>query len=87
MSYHGSAWATLAAFAVMMVISYFLGRKHHPLPYDLKAIGKYVLLAAVLFAIINIGYSNIVDIVFSHCNVLHVITRCYFIFIQFTTWC
>lgn len=53
-SYYGAAWATLAAFAAMMIMSYTLGQKHHPTPYDLKSIGKYVLLAGGLFAIINI---------------------------------
>ncbi len=53
MSYYGSAWATLAAFATMLIISYFLGKKHQPLPYDLRAIGKYVGLSLLLFAIFN----------------------------------
>ena len=32
-----------------MLLSYFVGQKKYPIQYDLKAIGKYVLLAAVLY--------------------------------------
>jgi len=56
--YFGSAWATLAAYVVMTIISYSLMRKHHPMPYDLAAIGQYVLLAIVLvstFEFVNPG--------------------------------
>jgi O-antigen/teichoic acid export membrane protein len=35
MSYYGSAIATIAAYG-MMVISYFLGNKYYPIPYDMK---------------------------------------------------
>lgn len=47
-----SAWATLAAYGSMMVISYFLGRKYYPVPYDLKLIGLY-LITAVIFSSIS----------------------------------
>lgn len=32
-----------------MLLSYFVGQKKYPIRYDLKAIGRYVLLAAVLY--------------------------------------
>lgn len=48
--YFGSAWATLAAYLVMTIISYSLMRKLHPMPYDLASIGQYVLLAVLLVA-------------------------------------
>ena len=31
------------------MLSYFVGQKKYPIQYDLKAIGMYVLLAAVLY--------------------------------------
>jgi O-antigen/teichoic acid export membrane protein len=46
-----SAWATLIAYGSMMVISYMLGQKYYPVQYDLKKIGIYVVLAAILSAI------------------------------------
>lgn len=47
--YMGSAIAVLACFTIMMVISYFLGQKYYPIPYNLKRIGFYFLVAAILF--------------------------------------
>ncbi len=46
--YMACAWASFFANLSMMVLSYFLGQKHYPIPYDLKTAGKFVLLAAVL---------------------------------------
>ena len=48
MSYKGSAIATLAAYASMMFISYYLGRKYYPIPYNLKKIGLYLILSITL---------------------------------------
>jgi O-antigen/teichoic acid export membrane protein len=44
-SYMGSAIATLAAYGSMMLLSYYFGRKHYAVPYDLKKIGGYLLLS------------------------------------------
>jgi O-antigen/teichoic acid export membrane protein len=46
--YMASAWATFVVYAVQMVISYFLGQKHYPIPYNVKKFMLY-LGAAVLF--------------------------------------
>ena len=34
-----------------MLISYFLGQKKYPIPYDLVGIGKFVLVAGAVFAL------------------------------------
>lgn len=47
--YMGSAYAALISYFVVMLISYFAGRKYYPLPYPLKRIGLYTLLAAALY--------------------------------------
>ncbi|GEC70677.1 polysaccharide biosynthesis protein [Flavobacterium flevense] len=54
-SYLGSAIATLAAYGSMMLISYYLGNKYYPIPYDFKKIGGYLGLS-VLFSIISFYY-------------------------------
>lgn len=46
--YRGSAWATLAAYASMMILSYIFGKKYYPVPYNLKAILGYLGLAILL---------------------------------------
>jgi O-antigen/teichoic acid export membrane protein len=44
-SYKGAAIATLAAYGAMMLASYFLGRKYYRVPYDVKKIGTYLIVA------------------------------------------
>ena len=46
--YIASAWATLFAYGSMMLLSYFIGDKQYPVPYDLKKSGSYLLLSIVL---------------------------------------
>lgn len=47
-SYKGSAIATLTAYASMMLLSYYFGRKYYPIPYNLKKIGMYLVLSITL---------------------------------------
>lgn len=49
--YIGSAWAALIAYAGIMIVSYLLGRKYYPLPYPVKRIGLYTLLALIIWSI------------------------------------
>jgi O-antigen/teichoic acid export membrane protein len=47
-SYMGSAIATISAYGTMMFISYYLGNKYYPIPYDMKKILSYLGIAIVL---------------------------------------
>ncbi len=49
--YMGSALATLVCYFSMMLISWYLGKKHYPIPYNLKKIGTYVAIAAGIYFI------------------------------------
>jgi O-antigen/teichoic acid export membrane protein len=53
-----SAWATLAAYFCMMLISYSLGKKYYPVPYDVLKIGSYVVLAITLSSISYYGFNT-----------------------------
>jgi len=44
----GSAWVSLLAYFTMMVISYVLGQRNYPIPYNLKRIVLYMLASLVL---------------------------------------
>ena len=55
--YIGSAIATLAAYGSMMVLSYLYGRKYYDVPYEVKKISGYLLMA--------IGFSAISFYVFN----------------------
>lgn len=50
LSYYGSALATLAAYALMTVISFTLMRKFHPINYDLKSISVYIATAVIILS-------------------------------------
>lgn len=56
--YMGSAYAALISYGVVMVVSYFIGRKYYPLPYDLKTIFTYSVYAAFLYAVGELSYSE-----------------------------
>ncbi len=49
--YMACAWGGLAGYGTAMLLSYFVGQRRYPIRYDLKAIGLYVLLAAVLYGL------------------------------------
>ena len=51
-SYMGSAIGTIVAYGSMMVISYVLGNKYYPVPYDMKKISGYLGLS-ILFSILS----------------------------------
>ncbi len=55
--YVASALATLAAYGGMMLLSYYWGRKHYPVPYNLRKIGLYFSLS-VVFAILSFYVFN-----------------------------
>ena len=44
-SYKASAIATLCAYAIMMLLSYFYGKKYYPIPYNMKKILGYLGLS------------------------------------------
>lgn len=50
-SYYGSAIATIVAYASMMIISYKMGQKSYPIPYDMNKIFSYLILTIVFSAI------------------------------------
>ena len=49
--YMGSAWAALAGYFVVMVMSYFIGRHYYPISYPVKSILAYTVVTAFFFAL------------------------------------
>ncbi len=47
--YVGSAWATLACYAGMAIVSYLLGRKYYPVAYDVMRVLGYIGLGVGLY--------------------------------------
>ena len=59
LGFEGSAWATLMCYTSMMILSFFLGRKHYSIPYPLKRITLYFVLTCCVYIIIQkIGWTN-----------------------------
>ncbi|MCC9166678.1 lipopolysaccharide biosynthesis protein [Pontibacter harenae] len=51
LGYMGSAIATFICYFSMALVSYLLGNRHYPIPYPVKNIVSYILLASVLVCI------------------------------------
>ena len=49
--YWASCGSSLVCYLVIMLLSYFIGQKKAPIPYDLKSIGGYTALTIALLAI------------------------------------
>ena len=49
--YVASAASSTVCYLVIMLLSYFIGRKHLKIPYDLRRIGIYTLLVVTLLAV------------------------------------
>jgi len=55
-----SAWATLAAYGVMMTLSYIIGQRHYKVPYNLKRIGGYLTIGLILSILTSYTNNNYV---------------------------
>jgi hypothetical protein len=49
MGFLACAWATVACYGTMMLMSYFLGQKHYPIPYEWKKVLGYIGLSVLLY--------------------------------------
>lgn len=59
MGYRGAAWVRLIAEAAMVVWSYILCRRHYPIPYDLRRMGEYVALTAIIYVAAEYGFTGL----------------------------
>jgi O-antigen/teichoic acid export membrane protein len=50
-SYRACAWSAFIGNGLIMLLSYFVGQKNYLIKYDLKTIGIYTALAAILYAV------------------------------------
>lgn len=56
-SYMACAWAAFVANLVMMIVSYFLGQKHYPIPYNLRTAFSFTIIAIILFVGMQITHT------------------------------
>ncbi|MDA3882518.1 MAG: oligosaccharide flippase family protein [Bacteroidales bacterium] len=62
--YVACAWATLACYVLMAILSYRLCQKHYGIPYNLKKIGTYFLVAGIVYS--TDIFVNIDNAIFSY---------------------
>jgi O-antigen/teichoic acid export membrane protein len=49
--YEACAWVTFVTYVSLTVLSYFLGQKHYPIPYNLRKVFLYIGLAVLIYFI------------------------------------
>ena len=54
-SYMACAWASFFANLIMMIISYVVGQKKYPIPYNLKSAASFFILSMILFGGITVS--------------------------------
>lgn len=50
-SYTASAWATFFSYGIMMVLSYFIGKRYYPVKYNLKNMFFFFGIAVAFYGI------------------------------------
>ncbi|NER13215.1 oligosaccharide flippase family protein [Leptobacterium flavescens] len=56
--YMGAAIATLAAYGSMMLLSFYLGQRKYPIPYNLKKTGGFLVLSILFSGIAFYGFDR-----------------------------
>lgn len=51
--YMACAWATFIVYGGQMVVSYLLGQKHYPIPYNLRKFGLYSIVAVLIYLLLS----------------------------------
>jgi O-antigen/teichoic acid export membrane protein len=51
--YWASAWATLAVYGFQMILSYILGQKHHPIPYNVGKFGVFMIASFCIYYVFS----------------------------------
>jgi glucose uptake protein GlcU len=66
MGYFASAIANLACYGMMMIISFWLGNKYYPVPYQWKKSLGYLVLAYLFYLLHHVMRSQSTDLMNVH---------------------
>ena len=55
--YLGAAWTTFICYLSMMVVSFIIGQKHYPIPYNVVKLVSFILLS-VIFYFFSLWYAQ-----------------------------
>lgn len=79
--YFACAWGGFAGYGTAMLLSWFIGQKKYPIPYDLKSIGSFAALAAILYVgYLLIGRTGMGLFPTLAANTVLILIFCYFIY-------
>ena len=80
--YVGSAWANFVSYLVIMLVSYYWGKKHYKISYNLRIIFSYTVFAMVVYAVSVAIKSSISAYYYPLASILFVV----FIFFVYYGW-
>lgn len=80
--YVGSAWANFVSYLVIMLVSYFWGKKHYKISYNLRIIFSYTVFAMVVYAVSVAIKSSVSAYYYPLASILFVV----FIFFVYYGW-
>ena len=80
--YVGSAWANFVSYLVIMLVSYFWGKKHYKISYNLRIIFSYTVFAMVVYAVSVAIKSSLSAYYYPLASILFVV----FIFFVYYGW-
>ena len=78
----GGAYSLLAGYGVMMIMSFFIGQKHYPIPYSIKRIGFFFLWAFGLFLLNSLISFDQVFLKYSFKVLIFMTFPFYFLFLK-----
>ena len=74
-----AAYATLAAYGSMMLISYFLGRKYYNVPYDIVRLLSYLIIALAFSWLTLYKYPELIvlkiSVIFAYLGIISIFER------------
>ena len=53
-SYMACAWGGVAGYCVPMLLSYFVGQKYYPIPYPIRSLAAYTIIAALFYGLMTL---------------------------------
>jgi O-antigen/teichoic acid export membrane protein len=56
--YYGAAWSTLICYAMMVVVTWWMGRAHYPAPYQVGRMLGYFALALLLYGLSVVAFAR-----------------------------
>lgn len=81
--YWACAWGGFAGYGTAMLLSWAIGQKKYPVPYDMKTIGGFCLLCGALYGILRVLSSHTdSDIIYMVSGTLMLVLFCLAVFLH-----